>query len=86
MKQIQITNSTDYEQSMPHMIDRKAPMIFDVVVKYYDETKERISATVGNESKYCEDILGMFEETNLEYIRIEPSTYWKNKRDPNHDV
>jgi len=86
MKQIQITNSTDYEYTAPHMIDRKTPMIFDVVVKYYDETKERISATVGNESRYCEDILGMFEETNLEYIRIEPSTYWKNKRDPNHDV
>ena len=39
MKQVQITNSTDYERSMPHMIDRKEPMIFDVVVKYYDETK-----------------------------------------------
>ena len=86
MKQVQITNSTDYERSMPHMIDRKEPMIFDVVVKYYDETKERISATVGSESRYCEDILDMFEQPNLDYVRIEPSTFWKSKRDQNHDV
>ena len=86
MKQVQITNSTDYEQSMPHMIDRRVTRIYDVVVKYSDETKERITATIGSESSYCEDILDMFEETNLEYVRIEPSTYWKTKRDPNHDV
>ncbi len=86
MKQIQITNSTDYEQSMPHMIDRRVTRIYDVVVKYSDETKERITATIGSDSKYCEDILDMFEETNLEYVRIEPSTHWKNKRDPNYDV
>ncbi len=87
MKQIQITNSTDYEYDAPDMVVRKAPRIFyDVIVKYTDETKERISATVGSESRYCEDILDMFEQPNLDYVRIEPSTFWKSKRDPNHDV
>jgi len=87
MKQIQITNSTDYEYDAPHMVDRQRPRVFyDIVTKYSDEPNERIKATVGSESRYCEDILGMFEGDNLEYIRIEPSTYWKTKRDPNHDV
>ena len=45
MKQVQITNSTDYEQSMPHMIDRRVTRIYDGVVKYSDETKERITET-----------------------------------------
>ena len=38
MKQIQITNSTDYEYDAPDMVVRKAPRIFyDVIVKYTDE-------------------------------------------------
>ena len=53
-------------------------MFYDVTVKYSDETKEKVTATVGNESSYCEDILGMFKESKLEYIRIEPSKGWTN--------
>ena len=60
----------------------EAPRIFyDVIVKYSDETKEKVTATVGNQSSYCEDILGMFREPNLDYVRIEPSTFWKSKRE-----
>jgi len=83
MKQIQITNSTDYEYDAPHMmVDKQRPRVFyDIVTKYSDEPNERIKATVGSESGYCEDILGMFDEPKLEYIRIELSTFWKSKRD-----
>ena len=60
----------------------EAPRIFyDVVVKYSNETKEKVTATIGDESRYCEDILAMFREPNLEYVRIEPSTFWKSKRE-----
>jgi len=86
MKQIQITNSTDYEYDAPHMmVDNQRPRVFyDIVTKYSDEPNERIKATVGSESRYCEDILGMFDEPKLEYIRIELSTFWKNKRDEHY--
>ena len=60
----------------------EAPRIFyDVVVKYSNETKEKVTATIGDESRYCEDILDMFREPNLEYVRIEPSVFWKSKRE-----
>lgn len=60
-------------------------MFFDVVAKYTDERKERIIATIGMESDYLHDIQQEFfnnpEDAQLEYIKIELSTYWRNKRD-----
>ena len=60
----------------------ETPRIFyDVVVKDSNETKVKVTATIGDESRYCEDILAMFREPNLEYVRIEPSVFWKSKRE-----
>ena len=60
-------------------------MFVDVVAKYTDERKERIIATIGMESDYLHDIQQEFfnnpEDAQLEYIKIELSTYWRNKRD-----
>lgn len=60
-------------------------MFFDVVAKYTDERKERIIATIGMESDYLHDIQQEFfnnpEDAQLEYIKIELSTYWRSKRD-----
>jgi hypothetical protein len=47
-------------------------MFYNIIVKYSDETKEKVTATVGNKSSYCENILDMFKESELEYVRIEP--------------
>ena len=60
-------------------------MFVDVVAKYTDERKERIIATIGMESDYLHAIQQEFfnnlEDAQLEYIKIELSTYWRNKRD-----
>jgi len=57
-------------------------MFFDIVAKYTDERKERIVATIGMESDYLHAIQQEFiNNCKLDYIKIELSTYWRNKRD-----
>jgi len=57
-------------------------MFFDVVAKYTDEPKERIIATIGMESEYLFTLQQeFFNNTKLDYFKIELSTYWRNKRD-----
>ena len=57
-------------------------MFFDVVAKYTDERKERIIATIGMESEYLFTIQQeFFNNPKLDYIKVELSTYWRNKRD-----
>ena len=67
---------TSFGQKLRH------PLCYDVTVKYMDEPKERITWTVGRESNASiEDLLSMFDNPNLEYLRIELSPYWRAKRD-----
>jgi hypothetical protein len=57
-------------------------MFFDVVAKYTDERKERIIANIGTDSNYLHEIQQEFiDNPKLEYVKIELSTYWRNKRD-----
>ena len=57
-------------------------MFFDVVAKYTDERKERIIATIGMESDYLHAIQKEFlDNPKLDYVKVELSTYWRNKRD-----
>jgi len=57
-------------------------MFFDVVAKYTDERKERVIATIGMESEYLFTIQQeFFNNPKLDYIKVELSTYWRNKRD-----
>jgi len=57
-------------------------MFFDVVAKYTDEPKERIIATIGTDSTYLHEMQQEFiTNCKLDYIKIELSTYWRNKRD-----
>ena len=57
-------------------------MFFDVVAKYTDERKERIIATIGMESDYLHAMQQeLIDNPKLEYVKIELSTYWRNKRD-----
>ena len=61
---------------------RIEPMFFDVVAKYTDERKERIIATIGTDSNYLHEIQQEFiDNPKLDYVKIELSTYWRNKRD-----
>jgi len=56
-------------------------MFVDVIVKYKGHT-ERNTATIGQDSTYLHNIQQDFlDYPDLEYIRLELSTYWKNKRD-----
>ena len=56
-------------------------MFVDVIVKYKGES-ERVTATIGQDSTYLHNIQQDFVDyPDLEYIRIELSTYWRNKRD-----
>ncbi len=56
-------------------------MFVDVVVKYKGKT-ERVTATIGQDSNYFDNIQQDFVDyPDLEYIRLELSTYWRNKRD-----
>ena len=67
---------TSFGQKLRH------PLFYDVTVKYMDEPKERITWTVGRESSASiEDLLSMFDNPNLEYLRIELSPFWRAKRD-----
>ena len=57
-------------------------MFVDVVAKYTDERKERIIATIGMESDYLHAIQKEFlDNPKLDYVKVELSTYWRNKRD-----
>ena len=67
---------TSFGQKLRH------PLCYDVTVKYMDEPKERITWTVGRESNASiEDLFAMFDNPNLEYLRIELSPFWRAKRD-----
>lgn len=67
---------TSFGQKLRH------PLCYDVTVKYTDEPKERITWTVGRESNASiEDLFSMFDNPNLEYLRIELSPYWRARRD-----
>ena len=46
-------------------------MLFNVIVKYKDETKPRVIATLGHKSKYLKKILNFYDNENLESITIE---------------
>ena len=67
---------TSFGQKLRH------PLFYDVTVKYMDEPKERITWTVGRQSNASiEDLFSMFDNPNLEYLRIELSPFWRQKRD-----
>ena len=56
-------------------------MFVDVIVKYKGES-ERCTATIGQDSTYLDNIQKDFlDYPELEYIRLEMSTYWRQKRD-----
>ena len=57
-------------------------MFFDIVAKYTDERKERIIANIGTDSNYLHKIQQEFiDNPKLDYVKIELSTYWRQKRD-----
>jgi len=57
-------------------------MFFDVIAKYTDERTERIIANIGTDSNYLHEIQKEFiDNPKLEYVKIELSTYWRQKRD-----
>ena len=57
-------------------------MFFDVIAKYTDERTERIIANIGTDSNYLHEIQQEFiDNPKLEYVKIELSTYWRQKRD-----
>ena len=57
-------------------------MFFDVIAKYTDERTERIIANIGTDSNYLHKIQQEFIDNHkLDYVKIELSTYWRNKRD-----
>lgn len=57
-------------------------MFYDVVVKYQDEPKERIAITCGADSSCLKHLTAYFENnTKLEYIKLEMSTFWRNKNE-----
>ena len=57
-------------------------MFFDVTAKYTDESSERLMAYIGTESTRLLKIQHeLIDNPKLEYVRLELSTYWRNKRD-----
>ena len=57
-------------------------MFFDVIAKYTDESSERLMAYIGTESTRLLEIQHeLIDNHKLEYVRLELSTYWRNKRD-----
>jgi len=57
-------------------------MFFDVIAKYTDERTERIIANIGTDSNYLHEIQQEFiDNPKLDYVKIELSTYWRQKRD-----
>ena len=62
-------------------IEQESIMFVDVIVKYKDQP-ERNVATIGQDSKYLDNVQQDFVDyPDLEYIRLELSTYWRQKRD-----
>ncbi len=56
-------------------------MFVDVIIKYKDQP-ERVTATIGEGSNYLDNIQKEFVAyPDLEYIRLEMSTYWRQKRE-----
>ena len=61
-------------------------MFYDVVTKYKGE-KPRVTWTFGSDTSVIvnndtlKDLLSMIDNNNCEYVRLELSTYWRNKRD-----
>ena len=54
-------------------------MFVDVIVKYKGEAERNI-ATIGRDSNYLSDVVRRFEgDLDLEYMKLELSTYWKSK-------
>jgi hypothetical protein len=54
-------------------------MFVDVIVKHKGETERNI-ATIGRPSDYLEDVAKRFENNHdLEYIKLQLSTFWRNK-------
>tara|TARA_Y100000114_G_scaffold122537_1_gene117878 strand:- start:472 stop:660 length:189 start_codon:yes stop_codon:yes gene_type:complete len=54
-------------------------MFVDVIVKYKDKP-ERCTATIGMDSNYLDNVQQDFVDyPDLEYIRLEMPTYWRNK-------
>jgi len=60
-------------------------MFYDVIVKYSDEPKERISLTAGEDSNCLSNLIIYFENPKLEYLKVSMSTYWRNKRNDGTD-
>ena len=61
-------------------------MFVDVIVKHKDSA-ERNVATIGKDSDYLHDVAGRFQyDSNLEYIKLTLSTYWRNKQEENNEV
>ena len=57
-------------------------MFFDVTAKYTDESSERLMAYIGTESTRLLEIQHeLIDNPKLEYVKIELSTYWRQKRD-----
>ena len=57
-------------------------MFFDVIAKYTDEDSERLMAYIVTESTRLLEIQDeLIDNPKLEYLRVDLSTYWRNKRD-----
>jgi len=56
-------------------------MFYDVVTKFKDEPS-RVTWTFGSDTNATlEDLLSIIDNKDCEYVKIELSTYWRNKRD-----
>jgi len=56
-------------------------MFYDVVTKFKDEPP-RVTWTFGSDTNATlQDLLSIINDNNCEYVKIELSTYWRNKRD-----
>jgi hypothetical protein len=56
-------------------------MFYDVVTKFKDEPP-RVTWTFGSHTNATlQDLLSIINDNNCEYVKIELSTYWRNKRD-----
>ena len=61
-------------------------MFVDVIVKYKGEAERNI-ATIGRDSNYLSDVVRRFEgDLNLEYMKLELSTYWRSKLEEKANV
>ena len=62
---------------------KREPIFFDVTVKFYDERKERLYMSFGWDGnghvRTLQEFLEMFDNGNLDYVKVHMSTYWRNK-------